>query len=445
MSIEQSHRYTAPQGSPMERPTRVRWTMFALVFVIVIVNFIDRASLSVAMPMIAGEFDLSPGMQGLILSSFFWTYALAQIPGGWLLDRAGPRRVIAASTGLWGVFQALAGAAVGGVSLLAARLGLGIAEAPMFPAGAKLNAAWLSPRERARGATFLDCGGPLGAAFGGLVIAGLITALNSWRAAFVVAGIGTVALGLAAYRFLRDTPAQHPRVNAAELAYVHRHRDASQNEDDATGPGFAGYLRRRSMWGILVGRLGWTLIFFGLLTWGPAYLAHARGLDIKGIGFATFLIFGAGAVGALVGGAIADHFVNRGTPRSRVLRSMLGVSALAAIAAFLLLREARDAGTTVALLSGAVFFVMWGSLYWTFPAVLAPEGRAGLVGGVMNFAGSCGGIAAPIIIGALVQVLGSYDVVIGFFVASAIVYLVGSWAIDFTHRLDGAPVESVRG
>jgi ACS family D-galactonate transporter-like MFS transporter len=124
---------------------------------------------------------------------------------------------------------------------------------------------------------------------------------------------------------------------------------------------------------------------------------------------------------------------------------MLGVSALAAIAAFLLLREARDAGTTVALLSGAVFFVMWGSLYWTFPAVLAPEGRAGLVGGVMNFAGSCGGIAAPIIIGALVQVLGSYDVVIGFFVASAIVYLVGSWAIDFTHRLDGAPVESVRG
>ena len=105
--------------------------MFALVFVIVIVNFIDRASLSIAMPLIAAEFELSPAMQGLILSSFFWTYALAQIPGGWLLDRIGSRRVIAASTGLWGVFQAVAGGAVGGISLLFTRLGLGAAEHPL--------------------------------------------------------------------------------------------------------------------------------------------------------------------------------------------------------------------------------------------------------------------------------------------------------------------------
>jgi ACS family D-galactonate transporter-like MFS transporter len=418
--------------------------VFALVFVIVIVNFIDRASLSIAMPLIAAEFELSPAMQGLILSSFFWTYALAQIPGGWLLDRIGSRRVIAASTGLWGVFQALAGGAVGGISLLLTRLGLGVAEAPLFPAGAKLNAAWLSPRERARGATFLDCGGPLGTAFGGLVIAGLIAWLDSWRLAFVVAGVGTVALGLVAYRMLRDTPEQHPAVNAAELEHVRRGRTDGPAAAAASQERFTAYLGSRSLWAILIGRFGWTLIFFGLLTWGPAYLAQTRGLDIKGIGFATFLIFGSGAVGAVVGGTAADHFINRGMPRTLVLKAMLGLSGVAAITAFLLLREADDVATTLALLSGAVFFVMWGSLYWTFPPVLAPEGRAGLVGGVMNFAGSCGGIAAPLLIGALVQALGSYDVVIGFFVACALVYLVGSWTIDFTRRLDSAPVESVR-
>ncbi|MCS9256845.1 MFS transporter, partial [Pseudomonas aeruginosa] len=176
------------------KPSNVRWRIFAIVFALTVINLVDRVSLSIAMPTIAGEFQLTPSMQGLILSSFFWAYALLQIPGGWLIDRYGPRRVIGWSTGLWGAFQTLAAFASGGLSLMFARVALGAAEAPLFPSGGKLNSLWLGSSERSRGAVLMDCGGPLGVALGGLVIAYLIAVLGSWRSAFFIAGIATLAM-----------------------------------------------------------------------------------------------------------------------------------------------------------------------------------------------------------------------------------------------------------
>ena len=202
------------------KPTTVRWRIFAIVFVMVVFNLIDRTALSIAMPTIAQEFGLSPAMQGIVLSSFFWTYALLQVPGGWLIDRYGPRRLVAGATHPLGHIPVARGVATGGVSLLLTRLGLGVAEAPLFPAGAKLNAIWLSPQERGRGAVFMDSGSPLGAAFGGAIIAFLILLFGSWRLAFLAAGLATIAVGLLAWRYLRDDPAAHPGVNAAELAHI---------------------------------------------------------------------------------------------------------------------------------------------------------------------------------------------------------------------------------
>ena len=152
------------------------------------------------MPTISKEFNLSPTMQGLILSSFFWSYALLQLPGGWLIDKLGARKVITGATLLWGGAQTLMGLATGGVSMLLMRLGLGAAEAPLFPAGSKLNAFWLARGERARGAVIMDAGSPLGAAIGGLAIAQLILVFGSWRTAFVIAGLATVTTSWLAWR-----------------------------------------------------------------------------------------------------------------------------------------------------------------------------------------------------------------------------------------------------
>src|SRR5690349_17599105 len=109
-------------------PTKVRWKIFLMMLFLISINYIDRASLSVAMPLIAKEFDIGPALQGVLLSSFFWTYAAMQIPGGMLADRFGPRVVIAGATLGWGFFQAVAAVCTGWVSLLVTRLGLGAAE-----------------------------------------------------------------------------------------------------------------------------------------------------------------------------------------------------------------------------------------------------------------------------------------------------------------------------
>ena len=132
------------------KPSNVRWRIFAIVFALTVINLVDRVSLSIAMPTIAGEFQLTPSMQGLILSSF-WAYALLQIPGGWLIDRYGPRRVIGWSTGLWGAFQTLAARQRRPVADV--RPGRPARKRRCSPAASSTRCGWLqrTPRRRADG------------------------------------------------------------------------------------------------------------------------------------------------------------------------------------------------------------------------------------------------------------------------------------------------------
>jgi len=426
-------------GTKVLQASRVRWRIFAIVFALTVINLIDRVSLSIAMPTIAAEFQLTPALQGLILSSFFWAYALLQIPGGWLIDRYGPRRVITWSTGLWGAFQTLAAFVTGGTSLLFARVALGAAEAPLFPSGGKLNSLWLAPGERNRGAVLMDCGGPIGVALGGLIIAYLIAVLGSWRIAFFVAGVATLAMTWVAWRYLRDDPAQHPDVNAGELAHINVGRDtpaAAAARVPVKGLGIAP----RSLVGIVLGRASWAMVFFGLLTWGPSYLASARGFDIKGIGFATFIIFMCGAAGSLCGGFLCDLLIRKGVNRGLAAKGLLSLSGLIALGAFMLLPTLQDPVAAVALLALTAFFLMWGSLYWSFPALLAAPARVGLIGGVMNLAGSLGGIAVPILVGLILQFFNGYTGVLGFFALCSAVFILGTLLIG----LDGASPEEQR-
>lgn len=410
-----------------ETASTVRWRIFGIIFVLVVINLIDRVTIAIAMPTISKEFALEPAMQGLVLSAFFWSYAVLQIPGGWLIDRLGPRALITGATLGWGFFQAIAGMATGGVSLLISRIGLGAAEAPLFPAGAKLNSSWLSPRERGRGAVLVDSGAPLGAAFGGAIIAWLILTLGSWRSAFVVAGAATMALGALAYWYLRDDPASHSGVNEAELAAIRAQAAAARPAAIAS----TGSISAQSLTAILVGRMSWAMINFGLLTWGPSYLAQARGFDLKQMGGATFVIFLAGMFGSLASGFLVDRLQDRGMRRAVVYKSTLGITGIAVMLSFLALPEVADPIAAVALLSATLFFLYFGSLYWSLPAILAPKDKVGVVGGTMNFAGSASGIAVPIITGYILQITGAYLVALYFFAACAALYVLGSLLIDF--------------
>lgn len=414
------------------RPTRVRWTLFAIIFFLVVINLVDRVSLSIAMPQIAQEFDLSPTMQGVILSCFFWAYALLQLPGGWMIDRFGPRRVITGSTLFWGIFQTLAAFATGGISLLVSRVALGAAEAPLFPAGGKLNSLWLSTEERGRGAVLMDCGGPLGAALGGLLIAHLIVMLGSWRLVFALTGVATILMAWIGWRWLRDDPSTHPAVNQAELSVIQRQHLSGDEPETITGKGMG--IAKPTLTAILIGRAAWAMMFFGLLTWGPSYLAKARGFDLIAVGNATFIIFMCGALGSLTGGFLLDALVKRGVKHGPALKTLLAASGLIALSAFLSLPYLSNAVLAVAVLCVAACFLMWGSLYWSLPALLTAKAKIGLVGGAMNMAGSVGGIAVPILVGMMVQMGVHYDRIPLFFAGCSAIYVLGTCFIGLKSK-----------
>jgi MFS transporter, ACS family, D-galactonate transporter len=416
--------------------SRVRWKIFLLMLTLISINYIDRASLSVAMPLIGKEFDLDPAMQGLILSSFFWTYAFMQVPGGMLADRCKPRIVIALSTVGWGFFQTVAAVSTSWTMLLLTRLGLGMTEAPIYPAGGKLNAMWMTPNERARGATLLDGGAPLGAALGAIMIAGLIAGLGSWRLAFLVAGVGTMACGPLAWWYIRNSPREHPMVSDAEARHIeeaHAAEDA-QNPQTASGS-WSAYFRFRSMWCMCLGWMFFNTVFYGLLTWLPSYLFKVHGFDIKTLGGATFIIFFAGFVGELLGGWISDKWRARGGKPNQVYRTLFAVAAVFTTGSIFAVAYVKNPIAVVALLSITLFFLRWCGMYWAIPSILATRDRAGFLGGCMNLGGNIAGITVPIIVGFIVQITGSYFLAMMFFAAASVALLICSSAIDYSRKL----------
>ncbi|MET4638898.1 MFS transporter [Mycetocola sp. 2940] len=412
---------TERRAAPPRKATAIRWSVVIVLFVFYTVNCIDRAALGVALPTISEEFKLTPTMQGLILSAFFWSYCLMQIPGGLAADKFGPRRVIGVAAVIWGSFTALAGLAANGLMLILSRIGLGAFEAPYMASASKIVAAWMPPKRRASGVTLIDSGAPLGAAFGGLLIAWLISTTGSWRWSFLIIGVATIVVGILVYLYIRNKPAEHSLVNEEEVALI---ETAAEAEGEKPG------VSRANIIAMVIGRLSWAMVFWGLVTWGPSYLSSARGLDLKAMGFAIFLIFLCGALGEILSGFLADRLQKRFS-RNVSFKLLFGGSGALSLIALLILPTVTDATTAVTLLCVGVFFNLFGGLYWTIPAMLAKPDRIGLVGGVMNFAGTSAGIIVPIVAGVLLEVTGGYTAVLIFLAGAAAVYLIGSLSINF--------------
>jgi MFS transporter, ACS family, D-galactonate transporter len=419
------------------RRSRVRWKIFTMLLALVALNYVDRGSISVALPLITKELHISKEATGIALSAFFWSYALMQIPGGRLVDKLKPRIMVAASVTGWGIAQALTAGASSLGGLMSFRLLLGAAEAPIYPAGGKLNATWMTLGERGRGAVLLDGGAPLGAAIGGISISWLIVLTGGWRMAFVIAGVATVLIGLFAAWYIRNSPREHPGTNAAEIDHI----EAAHAREDADSPEPAGrvsllrYARFRSFWAMCLGWCGFNGVFYGLLTWGPLYLSETRHFNIQAIGYSTLVIYGAGFVGELVGGYLADWWRASGASPNLVLRTMLGTAGVFVVLALLGVTFVPNAPVAIALLSVVLFFLRWAGVYWSVPSILAGRANAGVVGGAMNLGGNVAGILSPIVVGFIVGATGSYTGALLFFVGSGVLFTVCNLALDYSRRL----------
>lgn len=411
--------------NPTEKPTKVRWMVFASLFALCTVNYIDRAVISVCMPAIEEELHFGPELVGIILSAFFWGYTVMQIPAGWFADRFGPGKTILASGVLWGVFQLLTGVLHSSTAFMAVRALLGASEAPIYPASSKLQSVWLTKNERTRGAAIVDAGSPLGTAIGGPLIVAFLAWFGGWRGALVGAGILTIIIVLLCYPFVHATPDTSKRINKAEKDYI---KTALYEEYESDGEehytrtlGLPRYLKSFTFWGMTLGFICYDCFWYGLMTWGPMYLSQVFNVNILTIGASIFIIFGIGVVGELFGGYFIDHLKMKGFDSNKVVKWTLGILAILMAVSMYFLSNATDINMAIGLLSFAMFCERWiGCTFWSMPAAISQRDDVGIVAGAMNALGNVGGAIVPILVGVIVMATGNYYWAIILFLAFAL-------------------------
>ncbi|MEM5451173.1 MFS transporter [Paraburkholderia sp. BR14263] len=423
--------------------SRIRWWVAGLMWAAIAINYIDRTVLSAAAPRIQSQFHLSAVEMGVVMSAFFWSYALLQLPAGFLADRLGQKKVLGFAVLWWSLATAATGVANGFKSLVALRVALGVGEAGAYPSNAGIASKWFPRSERATVAGIFDSGSKLGGAIALPLIAAMLTAFD-WKITFALTGL----LGLIWYVVWQftfsDSPRDHKRVNSEELAHIESDLLAEQS-DRAPRPPLRKLLAHRNIWAMCIGffMINYNSYFF--ITWLPTYLVKARGMTMMEMGWMASLPLLASIVVEIFAGWASDRVFASGKLSLTATRklflvigllmaSSIGFAAFAdsAAVAVLLLCIAKS-GTTVAA-----------SQVWALPADVAPRNAVSMVAGVQNTVSNIGGVVGPIVTGAIVGATGSF--VPALVVSSA---LIGVAIINYLFllgkvepiRLDGASTQ----
>ncbi|KAK1183829.1 MFS transporter [Streptomyces sp. NBS 14/10] len=377
----------------------MRWTIVGFSALGLTIAYLDRAALSVAMPHMSKEFHISSAMQGVMLSAFFWTYALFQIPSGWLLDRFGPRVIYPIAVGWWSIWTALMAFARGIGSVIVFRLGLGIGEAPVQPANIKVVSRWFPRKERAFASSLFDMGQQIGTTLSIPVVTAL-TLFGGWRLSFVVIGVAGL-LWLVGWAAVYRDPEEHPRVSAAELAHIRSDRGATAaTTSGGTEVPWRDLLSDPQVWALTTGYVFRSLAGAFFLTWYPSYLLDDRGFseaDFGMVGWIPSLI----AIGSTVlGGIVSDRLLASGRSpnlaRKIPIVSGLGLSACIGFAPFI---ESNLMLMIVLTVSSAAHSFA-GAAILSLPAEVARSSECvGAVAGFQNFGSQVGNLLSPIAIG----------------------------------------------
>src|SRR5262245_463152 len=422
------------------RRSRVRLFIVTMLFLVTTVNYADRATLSIAGPALSKELHLDPIAMGYVFSAFGWSYVIAQVPGGWLLDRYGSRWVYAFSIMIWSLFTLLqgwvgflgGGAAITVLFLL--RLLVGFAEAPSFPANARIVAAWFPGNERGTASAFFNSG----QYFATVIFAplmGWIAHDFGWRYVFYVMGLLGVIVGIVWLKTMYG-PKDHPGINEAEFDYISRggalvDMDTRKHaKSDASGPKWdhiRQLLSNRMMLGVYIGQFCINTLTYFFLTWFPVYLVKERGLSILQAGFVATLPALCGFIGGVLGGVISDWILRR-TGSLTLARKVPIVGGMLLSMSIIGCNYVDGQALVIGFMALAFFGKGIGALGWAVVSDTSPKEAGGLSGGLFNTFGNLSSITTPIIIGYIVAATGSFNGALVFVginaLVAAIAYLV---------------------
>jgi sugar phosphate permease len=408
-----------------QRLKRIQVVAVAFLTVAGIINYLDRSTLSIANHLVSEELHLSASQMGLLLSAFSLSYAFAQLPVGALLDRFGSRVMLGLGMLVWSIAQVMGGFIQSLNHFLIARVVLGVAEAPLFPAGAKVVNEWFAVRERGRPTgTFISS-----STIAPMIAPPLLTVLMlsfGWRTMFVIMGVLGILVAVGWYMFYRNR--DELVLTEAETAHL---EEGSLNTEGPKGLSWSEWgalFKLRNTWGMIFGFMGVIYMVWLYLTWLPGYLEKERHLSIAHTGWLVSIPYIFGTIGMLSSGVIADYLLKRGMApiRSRKWPLCIGLIGAAAFT----VPAAYTPSTTLAIVyvSCAMFFVnMSSGTAWALVSVAAPRHLVASLGSMQNFGGYLGGSFAPVITGIVVDQTHSFVnallISAGVAFAAAFVYL----------------------
>jgi ACS family D-galactonate transporter-like MFS transporter len=382
--------------------TRIRYQMLALVFINVVINYLDRTNLSVAGPALSKELALTPVQMGYIFSAFGWSYALLQIPGGLVSDRFGPRILYALCLITWSITTMAQGIAKGFVSLFGFRLATGAFEAPSYPINNRVVTSWFPDNERASAIALYVSGQFIGLAFLTPVLVA-VQVQAGWRGLFVVTGIVGLLWGIVWYAFYRD-PLESKSVSQEELNNIERggglFRQKPAGPSIWTWANLTKVFSYRVLWGVYIAQFCVNAMLWFFLTWFPTYLVQYRGLDFIKSGFLASVPFLAACSGLLLSGFISDRLVKQGKSVGFARKTPIIIGLLLSVS-IVLANYTDDTVLVILFMSTAFFGAGMALISWVFVSILSPKELIGLTGGVFNFMGNLASIIVPIVIGYL--------------------------------------------
>lgn len=385
--------------TPLTEVPERRWAMLTLLWLAVVINYIDRGGLSVIAVPLMKEFQLSPALMGALLSSFFWSYSLMQVPAGYLIDRFGLKWTYAGAFILWSGGSTLSGMVGSFGNFLACRVVLGAGEAAAQPASLSYIRRSFPPTERglptALYLTGLDIGPAAGTFFGSLLLSAL-----GWRGMLIGLGIGC-CVWLIPWLWL--APAEKSIVLPASLPAPPK-----------THVPWRLLLSRRVVWGVIFGGFLYSYYWYFCLTWLPSYLVIARKMSILEMGAVGSLPFLAKVPMVIFAGRLSDALARRTGREVLVRKSFIACGFSIASIILLLLVVKSQAGVLAVLILSLCGMAVGSANYWALTQAVSPTGMTGRIIGAQNMIGNFAGACAPVVTGWLIARTKGFDAAIWF-------------------------------
>jgi ACS family D-galactonate transporter-like MFS transporter len=377
---------------PLMNQGRKKYSILGLIFISVVINYMDRTNIAVAASAISDDLGFSKVQMGIIFSAFAWTYSIMQIPGGMAVDAIRIRILYPVILVAWSLATVVQGLVSSLAALVGCRMAIGVFEAPSFPANNKIVSSWFPEQERAGAIAVYTSGQFIGLAFLMPVLA-VIQHYFGWRGLFIISGLIGIGWAIVWYFIYREPEEQEDTETPGEAAQKQAAVSLANLRIAFSSP---------KLWGIYVAQfcLGGTQIFF--LTWFPTYLEETRGLSIMKTGALASIPYLAAFAGVLLSGFVSDYLVRKGRSKefSRKMPIILG----------LMLSSSVIGANFVETTGGAIFFLSLSffgsglaSIAWVFVSLLAPKNMIGLVGGCFNFIGGLSAVVVPVAVGFLAR------------------------------------------